>query len=297
MKKRNGLLELYRFIFAINVLKSHSMFPYTGKYFGYGYLSVEFFYVLTGYFLLKSIDKYLNEPFLIGLFKLLKSKIVPILIPLLVGILFNIGIEINDDTRSINIWRYLWYVRDMLKVIAIYYAIKYFVKNKQSVFLLILSIALSTTIMYIFDDYSSWGLNRALSGISIGMLMSMVPKLKFKKNWHVLFLLVPVQAYIGYILLFGDTLFIRILMSFIFYPLLIHFTLYLNVRSRILVYLGSLSFGLYAYQSIPYLMRELGYTNIWVMFLIVVGCTLAESIILQVRKAKKIEKSLVIDIT
>ena len=297
MKKRNGLLELYRFIFAINVLKSHSMFPYTGKYFGYGHLSVEFFYILTGYFLLRSIDKYLNEPFLKGLFKLLKSKIIPILIPLLVGILFNIGIEINDDTSSINIWRYLWYVRDMLKVIAIYYAIKYFVKNKQSVFLLILSIALSTTIMYIFDNYSSWGLNRALSGISIGMLMSMVPKLKFKKNWYVLFLLVPVQAYIGYILLFGDTLFIRILMSFVFYPLLIYFTLHLNVSSKILTYLGSLSFGLYAYQSIPYLMRELGYTNIWVMFLIVVGCTLTESIILGIHKAKKIEKSLVIDIT
>lgn len=55
MKKRNSLIEFYRFIFAINVVKSHGMFPYNGPYIGPGRISVEFFFILTGFLLMPSI--------------------------------------------------------------------------------------------------------------------------------------------------------------------------------------------------------------------------------------------------
>ena len=59
MRKRNSLIELYRFLFALNVLKSHGFFPNTGPYFEPGRISVEFFFVLTGFLLIRLINKYM----------------------------------------------------------------------------------------------------------------------------------------------------------------------------------------------------------------------------------------------
>ena len=74
MKKRNSLIELYRFLFALNVLKGHGMFPYQGPYFGPASISVEFFFVLSGFLLLGSIKKYLDLPFLKAFPKFIISK-------------------------------------------------------------------------------------------------------------------------------------------------------------------------------------------------------------------------------
>lgn len=57
--KRNGFIELCRFIFALCVVSHHALFladpgyiPVVG-----GYISVEFFYILTGYFLFQSSQR------------------------------------------------------------------------------------------------------------------------------------------------------------------------------------------------------------------------------------------------
>ena len=73
MKKRNSLIELYRFFFAMNVVKYHGYFPYQGRYISPGHVSVEFFFVLSGFLLRRSIDKYLNLPYWKGLLIMLKN--------------------------------------------------------------------------------------------------------------------------------------------------------------------------------------------------------------------------------
>ena len=62
IKTKNSLIELYRFLFALWVLYYHSFVPYKGELFGQGYLAVEFFFVLSGFFLIRSIDKYIHRP-------------------------------------------------------------------------------------------------------------------------------------------------------------------------------------------------------------------------------------------
>lgn len=55
---RNGEIELFRFIFAVIVFSFH--FEYAPAIFKSGYLCVEFFFVLSGYFLMQHIEKNKN---------------------------------------------------------------------------------------------------------------------------------------------------------------------------------------------------------------------------------------------
>ena len=52
-KKRNSLIEFFRFFFALNVVKNHGYFPYRTRLFSPGRISVEFFFVLSGILLRK----------------------------------------------------------------------------------------------------------------------------------------------------------------------------------------------------------------------------------------------------
>ena len=62
MKKRNALIEFYRFFFALNVVKNHGFFPEGLDYFSPGRVSVEFFFVLSGFLFVKTLDKLRDMP-------------------------------------------------------------------------------------------------------------------------------------------------------------------------------------------------------------------------------------------
>ena len=53
--QRNGLIELYRFLFALWVVYYHSFFVVKTNQFNHGYIAVEFFFILSGFYLLRSI--------------------------------------------------------------------------------------------------------------------------------------------------------------------------------------------------------------------------------------------------
>lgn len=63
MSKRNSLLELWRFVFCMSVLLMHFINSYnqttggTGRFFHAGYLGVEFFFIVSGYFIGSYYDK------------------------------------------------------------------------------------------------------------------------------------------------------------------------------------------------------------------------------------------------
>jgi len=59
MKKRNNLVELFRFIFSLLVVGFHIQFTFGDgvNFFASGSLAVEFFFLISGYFMAKSIEK------------------------------------------------------------------------------------------------------------------------------------------------------------------------------------------------------------------------------------------------
>ena len=289
MRKKNSLIELYRFLFAMNVVKNHGYFPYQGSYFGPGRISVEFFFVLSGWFLVKSIDKYINLPYWKGLWSLLKNKVLVLGIPFVVALLVNIPHKIIAGTGvwwEVN-WGYLWYVYDMFLVMIFYYTIRKFVKSKKWFLIITATVFVATATLHAFPQFFAWGDFRAFSAMSLGVLISFLPSLKLKKQWIVWIPLACVQLLVLRMLLFKFTFIEEEILDLILYPALIYLTFQMQIDNKVFNYLGALSFGLYAYQSVPRLIWLLGYENTWVFFAIIVVFTVATDLITRLIKRKR----------
>ena len=291
MKKRNSLIELYRFIFAINVVKNHGFLPYQGPYFGPGRISVEFFFVLTGFLLLKSINKFTNMPYKEGIFKFIVAKLKSLWIPLVIAIPFNIFYKILVQDYSLNVWGYLWYVNAMIVTFIFYFTCKYFIKNEKTFIILTSIIFVIASILHV-TPFFYWfkGVVRAAMGRSLGMLISYIPKLQIKKKFLIWLILIPIQIAILAILIFGNNLLIEEILDLILYPALIYFTFQLDIDNKVFNYLGALSFGLYAFQCVTRPLEELGLTNIWILFIIIVALSVIEDLIKRIYRKYKAQR-------
>ena len=74
-KKRNSLVELYRFLFAMWVVYYHGYFflPKDSHFSG-GYIAVDFFFILTGFFVMGLIKKESEKPFFKGILNVAWKK-------------------------------------------------------------------------------------------------------------------------------------------------------------------------------------------------------------------------------
>ncbi len=289
-KQKNSLIELYRFIFALNVVKNHGYFPYQGSYFSPGAYSVEFFFVLTGYLLLKSIDKFIDLPIKSGLPKLIWKKLYSLGIPLAIGLIFNVIYKVCTNTLSFDLWMYLWYVQDMLMVIVFYYFIRKFIKKQKNFIIITASVCLISNALHFTDFFYSWGYFRAFGSISAGILLSYLPEFNKKyKKLTLPLLLITAIAVLG-ALLFNIPKECEIILNNLLYPALIYLTFQLNANCKFLNYLGSLSFGLYAFQSIARCFEFWGVTNLWILFITILIPTLLENTIKRIINAVKQKK-------
>ena len=59
--KRNNALEFYRFVFIVFIFfmhfRSYGGFEGDKNYFAAGYLGVEYFFILSGFFMMQKIEK------------------------------------------------------------------------------------------------------------------------------------------------------------------------------------------------------------------------------------------------
>ena len=85
---RNSLLELYRFLFSIWVVWYHGFFVFKNQFFNHGYIAVEFFFILSGFYILKSIEKHKHQPFFRGLCQLLWKRMKSLGLAFCIGIIF-----------------------------------------------------------------------------------------------------------------------------------------------------------------------------------------------------------------
>jgi peptidoglycan/LPS O-acetylase OafA/YrhL len=290
VKKRNSLIELYRFIFAVNVIKGHDMFPYSGPYFGFGRISVEFFFILTGFLLMGSIRKFLDKSFKEGFISFMISKIKGIWIPIVIAIPFNIVYSLLTK-NDINMWGFLWYVKQMLIYFAVYFLIRYFIKDEKKFFVIVAITFVVATILNMFDAFYERGDVRAAMGISLGILISYIPKLNIKKKGLIWLFLAPIQIIVILILIFGNNFMMEKVLDLILYPLLIYFTFQLDARNKIFDYLGSLSFGLYAFQCVVRPLPFFGINNTWILFGIIVMLSILEDSLKRYLNYLKVKKA------
>ena len=107
-KKRNSLIELYRFLFAMNVVIGHGLFPIDIQYFGPDRISVEFFFILSGFLFWSSLEKLKDLPLIEAIKKMIVSKIKPLLVPLIIGLISNAILNYITNYNPLKIFRYLF---------------------------------------------------------------------------------------------------------------------------------------------------------------------------------------------
>ena len=140
-KKRNSLIELYRFLFAFNVIIGHGLFPIDISYFGPARISVEFFFILSGYLFYRSLEKYRDMQLGSAVAAMLSGKIKPILIPMIMGMISN-GIYnyLTNFKPVFEIFRYLWYIPAMLAIMLIYTILRVYIKKDNTLRVLVICI-------------------------------------------------------------------------------------------------------------------------------------------------------------
>lgn len=280
---RNSLLELYRFLFALWVVWYHGFFIFKNQYFSHGYIAVEFFFILSGFFLIKSIDKYKEKPFFNGLFTFLFKRIKSLGLPFIVGVIFAIWYMFLEC--KISILGYLWYIPAMLLAFIIIFILRKFVSNKKLFLAIISLIVVASYLILYIPILKGWGIFRGIGGVSLGVLISFIPKfnLKFKSinfNWIITILLIGLILYLAYLPKYD--LISEYFMIFMLIPALIYFTNTLSINCSLLNFLGSLSFGLYAYQCVLRVLEFYFPLDQYWLFLILIGLVLVDKLVIYI---------------
>lgn len=248
---RNSLIEFYRFLFAMWVVYYHSYFLFENHYFNYGYIAVEFFFIVSGFYILRSIDKLKTDNFFVGLWKLIWGRIKALGLPLIIGSIFVIWYMFIEGQFSL--FGYLWYIPTVLLAFMVMYSLRRLIKNNIVFALVVIGITVVSYVVLYYPILQGSGVYRALGGVSIGVLISLIPKKIFnvKKinfNWVITVLLILIT-----LILVGvhkTNMTIEYLLIFLVMPMLVWFTNTLTFNNKVLNFLGSLGFGLYAYQCV-----------------------------------------------
>lgn len=280
-KARNGLIDLYRFLLSLVVVKSHSLFVLHGPYFGPGRACVEFFFVLSGYLFWSFLSKNKNKSIKENILQLHKTRFLPLAIPICIGVLSNI-IE-SCVVGELSVWGYLWYVEVMFIEMIVLILLRKLIKRDKWFMIAILGIMTVALILKFFGPFYTWGFFRGASSIPLGIFIASLPKIK--KKWVAALFLIPTLIGCFTVLCFNLTnvewLGYRIpelILDNVLYPALIYFSFCLEFKSKLCSYLGALSFGLYAFQCTADMFRTLGLNNTRVLFGFILFATVVEDL-------------------
>ena len=277
---RNSLLELYRFLFAMWVVWYHGYFLFSNQFFNHGYMAVEFFFILSGFYLLKNLNKFTNAPFFRGLLQMLWSKIKPLGLPLIIGLIFVLWQRILAGKTILM--GYLWYIPIMLLAFSLIYTLKRLIKNNLAFILTLVCIVIASYLILYIPVIEKFGVARGLGAVSLGVLISLIPKkiFKIKKfNFNLLLTILILAATLILAYLPKNNLISEYFLVLLLMPALIYFTSTLNISSKFLNFLGSLSFPLYVYQCVLKVLKTYFTLNqVW-WFVILISLVILSKII------------------
>lgn len=279
--KRNSLLELYRFLCAMWVVYYHGFFIFKNNFFSHGYIAVEFFFILSGFFLIKGINRHIEKPFFKGLISFLWKRIKALGLPFIIGVIFAVWFMFIEG--EITTLGYLWYIPFMLLAFVVVFILKKLIKNEKIfISIIFLITAVSYVLLYV-PILKGWGLFRGLGGVCLGVLISYIPKLNLKVkffnfNWLITFVLFCASVCLA--CLPKPNLISEYFLVLLLLPMLIYFTNNLNVNCKFLNFLGSLSFGLYAYQCVIRVIEHYAPIAQYWLFAILIGLVLIDKLII-----------------
>ena len=282
-KKRNGLFEVYRFILCFMPLYYHNFFFLKRNYdiFEVPELTVDFFFMLSGFFLMQSMRRLKDEKILQGMWKIMFGRVKPMLFTMCFISAFNlvcILIFIREDYLGtlFNLFKYWWFVLYLTVGIGLLYLVYRLLKNEKLfiVFLIVLAIAMGGLHYAVVEQGKFISelvfFTRALGCIPVGILVSYIPawnKLKSKKfNHSILFVtvLLPLILYLYY----NKKNFAICIALILMFGALMYFTSHISLGGKVFDLLGKLSVRMYLYMAFLTMFRILGLTENKILFVL-----------------------------
>ena len=266
VSNKNGLIELFRFLCSIWVAYYHGFFFVLSDKFDGVNISVDFFFMVSGLFFLRSIEKYREQPFFKGVQHIFWGRTKGFIVPLIIAassVLFC-NIAFAWDFGGFN-WplSFLWFFAAQFVYLTIFYVLLKLIK-RRSMFNLacIIIICLCMSLVVFMPEGFAKQFDRVFRGpamLAFGMLVSQIPqiKTKLKDETKARKLSLAVNAigftitavtfiYLAY--LPGYALWKAHLFSCLVCPLLLYFALALPVRGKFFNFLGEISIFIYLAQ-------------------------------------------------
>lgn len=260
--KKNSLVELFRFVCALWVAYFHGFSPVLSDKFNGENISTDFFFIITGLFFLKSIEKYLDKPFSEGLKFILWGRTKRFIVPLGIAaasILFcNLAFEL--DFGGFN-WpfSFLWFMAIQFVLLPIFYLILKKTKSLYKFNIICVIIICVFMSLFLFNIKQLDRVARSPAMLALGMLISQIPKLKIKSkdeikseklslivNAILFSIFTAIFVYLAY--LPGLAIWKRHLLTCLVCPAVLYFATALPVKNKVLNFLGEFSIFIYLAQ-------------------------------------------------
>ncbi len=300
--KKNGLIELFRFLCAVWVAYFHGFFPVLSDKFNGVILPVDFFFMVSGFFFLQSIEKYREKPYWEGVrfivWGRIKRFIVPLIIAalsiLLCNIMFPLDLGFNWPLS------FLWFFAAQFVYLSVFYLLFKKIK-RQSVFnvICVVSICISLSLSRFLGKPLDIPL-RGPAMLAIGMLISQIPKVNIKlrdtAKAQKLSLIVNVVGFVVVAVVFiylaylpGYAIWKIHLLCCVVCPVLMYFATALPVHSKFLNLLGEFSVFIYLGQCPILFHHYLVSRDTRDQFLLLCICAVAMFVINRIINRKKVQ--------
>lgn len=174
LQSRNGEIELLRLIFCISVVFHHLSSHFNLNAFYRGSFGVEFFFIVSGFFMAKSAEKIIDDNYTANTLQFIKKKIITFLPYYLGAVLIN------------------------------FIVLKIFIEQTNIEYIIVHSIKLIPELMFLqmggFTTESQLNIPAVwyLSSMLLAMLVLFPLAIKFKKSYGIIFLIISIFG-LGYI--------------------------------------------------------------------------------------------------
>lgn len=285
---RNSLLEPLRLCASLWVMYYHgySLITKTSA-FGNGRIAVDFFFILSGFFFLNSFKKHVENK-QGGVLAFIWQRFKPLFPTTAICLIFSLLYFFHNGMDG-SFYGYLWYVPRLMDTLLIYFLLRKYIKNDK-IFYIVVAIISATCYALILTYVTRGGIFRGLAGIGMGILISLIPKIKFKRsNLFCLIVFLCIFASIAIMAYFSVPKYIQDPICLLgLFPAIIYFANNVKFSSKIVNVICEISFGLYAYQTVPrYSQKVLNIPDGWEMALLVISLATIDLVVKKSIEQKK----------
>lgn len=261
LKGKNGIVELFRFICSVWVAYYHGFSPVISDKFNGVNISVDLFFMISGYFFLASIEKYREKPILQGIrfigWDRNKRFIVPLIIAATSILVCNLAVEWDGGFN----WplSFLWFFVAQFLYLTLFYLLYKAVK-KRFVFNIICGVIICVFMSLFRLEISALDIPfRGPAMLAMGMLLSQIPKIRINSRDEARAARRSLTVnIIGFVIMLGISVYLAYLPEFTIWklhlftlvvcPMLLYFATAIPLKSRLLNLLGEFSIFIYLAQ-------------------------------------------------